>query len=233
MYFSSVFYPQRHSSTVLFLQTLNCDIKFSKFGAQAHKRGSLTNYDCDTYCQKRRWKSDFEEIELLPLSSFVKRSVDGQLNYCNDYYNDTSAMPCDNAPVSTLLSTPNEVDRRKAPRGSSFTTLNDEEVAKAWIQISEDDIVASDQKEELFFKAINYYYDVIKLSYCHRRIITSLERSVKKTLRELQAFPGCGARVHNARRSGTNCQDVLHLDTSLFTKRLISSVKEKCSSHFK
>lgn len=113
--------------------------------------------------------------------------------------------------------------------------MGEEDVAltKAWVRVSEDAIIGSDQKGEAFYRAVSEYFDTIKPSYCTNRNAKSVERRVRKLLSECLSFAACVARVTNAQPSGTNGDDVLHLATALYNKYDIRSVEESCGGPFK
>lgn len=136
-------------------------------------------------------------------------------------------------PVAAVSAQPTTPSKQKGARGSSFSTAEDEALVKSWIRTSEDAVIGSDQKGEVFFKAINEYYHTIKPAYCSRRNDKSTERRIKKILADCLSFAGCVAKVSSARPSGTNSDDELHLATALFNKLEITSMSDSCGPPFK
>lgn len=130
---------------------------------------------------------------------------------------------------NALPPTPHERTPRRPARVSSFTMQEDEALAKAWIRISEDAVVRSDQKGEVFYKAVNSYHDAIKPCYCQKRKGKSVERRVRKILSNFLSFASCISKISNAQPIGTAADDVLHLATAIFNKVEISSVTESFS----
>lgn len=124
-------------------------------------------------------------------------------------------------------------EKRTVARGSSFTTPEDEPLTKAWIGISEDAIVGSDQKRDVFFKAFNDYYESIKPAYCLKRKNKLVERRLRNFLAECLGFAGCFAKATNARPSGTKNDEVLYLATALLNKFHITLVSESCEPPLK
>lgn len=122
---------------------------------------------------------------------------------------------------------------KKQARGSSFTTPEDEALAKAWARVSEDAVTGSDQKGEVFFKAVHDLFDTLKPGYCQARPVKSTTRRAKKILTECLAFSGCVAKVRNARPSGASNNDIFHLATAMLNKVQISSVTDDCGPPFK
>lgn len=99
--------------------------------------------------------------------------------------------------------------------------------------MSEDSIVGSDQKGEIFYRSIAEHYDATKPAWCSGRTVKSVERRMRKLLTECLSFAACVARVSNAQPSGTTSDDVLHLATALHNKLEITSVTESCGAPFK
>lgn len=136
-------------------------------------------------------------------------------------------------PPSTPGPAPSTPSAKKIARGTSFKKEEDELLTKAWVRVSEDAVVGSDQKAEVFYRAVNEFYETIKPAYYQKRNVKSIERRLKKILAECLSFAGCVAKVNNAKPSGCNEDDVVHLGTALFNKIEISSVTEDCGPPFK
>ena len=81
--------------------------------------------------------------------------------------------------------------------------------------MSEDAVVGSDQKGEVFYHSINDFYGTLRPSYYAKRDIKSVERRVRKILAEHLSFAGCVAKMHNTSPSGTTYEDIIHLATAL------------------
>lgn len=118
-------------------------------------------------------------------------------------------------------------------RGSSFTTSKDEAVVKAWVRVSEDAIVGSDQRGDAFYKAINELYKTLKPWYVQKRNNRLVVRPLRKILSECLSFSASVAKVSNCQPSGTNTADVIHLATSMFNKMEVASTKEDSGPPFK
>jgi len=87
-------------------------------------------------------------------------------------------------PRPTPPSTPGPVPPSPAggkKRGTGFTSEEDVLLTKAWVRVSEDAIVGSEQKGEVFYKSINDYYDSKRPPHC-------AQRSVKSTVTGLLAI---------------------------------------------
>lgn len=142
------------------------------------------------------------------------------------------------APTPPATANPPESPRptgwtKKTSRGSSFTTPEDEAMTKAWVRVSEDSIIGSDQKGEIFFKAIHELYNETKPSYCQLRSAESVKKRVKKILQDCLLFSSCVAKVNNNQPSGTNYSDCIHLATAIYNKKDILSVSDECAPKFK
>lgn len=135
------------------------------------------------------------------------------------------------SPAPTPASQPSTPQRRV--RGNSFATEEDEALTKAWIRVSEDSIVGSDRKGEMFYKAIAEHYDITKPAWCTTRTAKSVERRIRKLLTETLSFASYVARITNAQPSGTTANDVVHLATALYNKIEITSVAQSCGPPFK
>lgn len=123
--------------------------------------------------------------------------------------------------------------KKKVARGRSFSTAEDEAMTNAWVRVSEDAIVGSDQKGETFFKAIADLYATLKPAYCQHRTTESVKKRVKKLLQECLMFGTHVAKINRAQPSGTNSDDVVHLATALYNKLEISSVTDSSGPPFK
>ena len=106
-------------------------------------------------------------------------------------------------------------------------------MTKAWLRVSEDAIVGSDQKGETFYKAITEHFDITKPGWCKSRTVKSIERRMRKILSETLSFASSVARITNAQPSGTTADDVIHLATAFFNKLEITSVTQSCGPPFK
>lgn len=98
-------------------------------------------------------------------------------------------------PLSSFL--PSNVEKRKVAHGSSFTTPEDEAITEAWIHVSENSIIGSDQKREAFNRSINKIYGRFKLSYYQNRTCESVKKKMKKILQEYLYFGSHIARTTN------------------------------------
>lgn len=99
----------------------------------------------------------------------------------------SSASTPISTPLSSPPSTPGPATQRSTAgkkRGAGFTSEEDGLLTKAWVRISEDAIVGSEQKGEVFYKAINDYYDATRPPHSTQRTVKSIERRVRKILSE-------------------------------------------------
>lgn len=80
----------------------------------------------------------------------------------------TSASPCQ--PYAT----------KKTASGSSFIVIEDQQMVKAWVRVSEDAFIGRNQKGMAFFKAIFELNNEIKPPYCQLPSAKSVKKQTKK-----------------------------------------------------
>ena len=137
-------------------------------------------------------------------------------------------------PLSSAQTTPtNATAGVPAPsasrvRGSSFTTRKDEALTKAWIRVSEEAVIGADQKGDVFYKAIDEYYETIQPQTSPKRKLKSIESRVKTIISETLSLVGCVAKVIKTQPSGTTSAEVVHLATAIFKRMKITWDADDC-----
>lgn len=102
-------------------------------------------------------------------------------------------------------------------RGSGFTAIEDEAIAKAWISASEDPIAGTEQKGNDFFASIQCLYnDKLKPANREHRSMESIIKRCRAIHKECMAFSGCFARVVRLNPSGTSGADIEKMATAFY-----------------
>lgn len=120
--------------------------------------------------------------------------------------------PLTSAPSTTLAAS----DKKKAPRGRSFTIPEENVLTKAWVRILEDVIVGSNHRVGCFTSQSTNTTQQSNWAYYTCQNKDSAERRIKKILEECQSFAGCLGKSNKARLSGTLEEYVIQLTTVLF-----------------
>lgn len=113
----------------------------------------------------------------------VEQNIDSKINTNTKMENPATINPSDRAiapqpttslqKASPLTSQPTNLTTKRA-RGSSFTTIEDTFLTRAWIFISEDAVVGTEHKGEVFYSSVKDYFESNKLQYCSTRNLKSI-----------------------------------------------------------
>lgn len=71
-------------------------------------------------------------------------------------------------------------------------------------RVYEKAVVKSDQDREIFYKAVNNYFESAEIAYYPSRTVKSIKRRAKKVLLESLRFASCKAKVTNVQLTRTN-----------------------------
>lgn len=104
---------------------------------------------------------------------------------------------------------------KKMARGSSFKVAQDEQMMKAWVRVSKDAVIGSDQKWEAFLKATHELCNKTKNSNFQLRSAEFVKKRTKNILKNRFMFHPCVARVNNNLPSVTSHANCVHLATLL------------------
>lgn len=118
-------------------------------------------------------------------------------------------------------------------RGSNYTSAEDESIARAYIAVTTDPIVGSDQKGGTFYERIYDAYKDKKPTDCAVRPFNSIETRCKQILTNCTRFSACYASAKALKRSGTNEADNIRLATAFFNKKNVERPSDDVGPKFK
>eukprot|EP00171_Calliarthron_tuberculosum_P004058 IDg4058t1 len=105
-----------------------------------------------------------------------------------------------------------EAVKKKAARCTNFSEFEDVGFSKAWLYISENPVVGAEQKGEDFYRHVTVAYNA-KYRPGNREVRKS--ESIRKRIalinKQYVRFSSCVMRVHRAKPTGTNMEDILKM----------------------
>lgn len=123
--------------------------------------------------------------------------------------------------------------KKKSSRGSTFITPEGGIVTTAWIRVTKDVIVGTDEKEEVFYSSINDHHHLIEPSYCPNRNVKFIDCREQKALLKCLAFEGFVEKATSTQPSRKTGDNVEHSTIALYNELQISSITEDSESPFK
>lgn len=122
----------------------------------------------------------------------------------------------------------------RTKRGSGFSASEDACMARAWITVSEDAVVGSEQKGDVFFRSVHdLYVNKFKPPSKPYRSFESVKKRTKLIVKSCTAFAACSARIIRAKPSGANEADYRRLATALYNEREIKNEDDDPGPPFK
>lgn len=118
-------------------------------------------------------------------------------------------------------------------RGSNYAVAEDEAITKAYILVSGDPIVGSDQKCGTYYDRIYAAYQEKKPDSAQLRKQSSVETRCRTIQRECTRFSAIFSRVKQMKRSGANETDEVRLATALFNNREVEHPNEDVGPKFR
>lgn len=118
-------------------------------------------------------------------------------------------------------------------RGANYTTDEDLAVTRAYIHISTDSIVGSEQKEGTFYMRIWELYKQKKPVDASVRPLTSVQTRIKSILKSCVRFSAFHKTVRDLKKSGCNEDDEVRLATALFNHKKVTHPNEDVGKPFK
>jgi len=138
-----------------------------------------------------------------------------------------SGRPSDKTPTKTR-------ERKKIYRGAGFTPLEDAAIAKAWITVSENSILGTEQKADDFMQQVaDFYNESFKPANRESRTPESIRARSKAIHKECMLFSGCYARVVRAMHTGVSARDLISMATALLNGVEMSEAQEDYGKPFR
>lgn len=106
-------------------------------------------------------------------------------------------------------------------------------ITRAYIRVSTDPIIGTDQKGATFYKRIYDSYVPRKPLSAVVRPFTSVETRVKQLLKECVRFSACFKSVKDMKRSGYTEDDEFWVATALFNNRKVDHPREDVGKPFR
>ena len=119
-------------------------------------------------------------------------------------------------------------------RGSTFTPIEDEAIAKSWIVSSEDPIVGTEQKGNDFFRKVQMVYnDNFKPTNRELRSLESIKVRCRAMHKDCMRFCGFHARIVRSNPTGVSGPDIIRLATVIYNYTEMGGVEDDCGKPFK
>lgn len=128
-----------------------------------------------------------------------------------------------------------ETPAQKSPvrRGGNYSESEDVAIARAYINVSLDPVIGTDQKEAKYYERIWHVYKEKKPEDAITRPLTSVQTRVKTMVKECVRFAACYRSIVAMRKSGFTEDDNIRLATALFNKVKISHPREDVGKPFR
>ncbi|PXF45074.1 hypothetical protein BWQ96_05176 [Gracilariopsis chorda] len=121
----------------------------------------------------------------------------------------------------------------KNVRGFNYSTEEDVVLAKAWVHVSEDPNVGSEQKGNTFYTKVWNEYKQAKPGELPLRPLASTSIRVKTILKHCVRFSACHSTVVGSKPTGVNDAETIRMTTSLFKGKKINDPQEDIGRPFK
>lgn len=122
----------------------------------------------------------------------------------------------------------------KGSRGFGFTSKEDIAVVRAWLNVSEDPVVGSDQKASQFYERVaEIYNDRLKPSHCSTRNALSLRRRFDCIKANCVRFSACYSAVKRLKPTGVSYSDIIRLATASFNKVKVAHPSDNTGRTFR
>ena len=118
-------------------------------------------------------------------------------------------------------------------RGVNYVKEEDIAITRAYIYVSTDAIVGSDQVEGTYYTRIWEVYKTKKPGDIAERPMTSVQTRLKAILKESVRFSACFKTVKNMNKSGHTEDDDVRLSTAMFNQRTVSHPREDVGKPFR
>ncbi|PXF41967.1 hypothetical protein BWQ96_08321 [Gracilariopsis chorda] len=121
----------------------------------------------------------------------------------------------------------------KNVRGFNYSTEEDVVLAKAWVRVSEDPIVGSEQKGNTFYTKVWNEYKQAKPGELPLCPLASTSTRVKTILKHCVRFSACHSTVAGSQPTVVNDADIIRITTALFNGKKIKEPQEDIGRPFK
>lgn len=118
-------------------------------------------------------------------------------------------------------------------RGCNYASEEDVSLARAWVRVSEDPVVGSEQKSTTFYDKIWNEYKAMKPADLAVRPVASVTSRIKLIIKQCVRFSACHSTVLASKPTGVNETDILRLSIALFNGKKIKSPDEDIGKPFK
>lgn len=121
------------------------------------------------------------------------------------------------AATRPTLNNANMSHEAETTRGGNFTTAEDVLIARAYVRVTEDPIIGSEQKGGTFHDRVHAEYVVTKPSHIvHTRTSSSIQNRLKLISKQVRRFSTAYNTAKDCKPSGTSADDVIRIATGLF-----------------
>lgn len=118
-------------------------------------------------------------------------------------------------------------------RGCNYSADEDSCLARAWVHVSENPVIGSEQTGNTFYEKIRAHYMQMKPEAIPARPLASITTRVKLIVKNCVRFSACHSAVVRSRPTGVSDDDIIRISTALFNNKKIKEPTDDIGKPFK